>query len=134
MRALYNPHRGGSGDPNERVVPNEENTDQLAYHAALVASSGGAHFTASLTTADAEALPNIVTAFADAATDSCPPGIGGYCHGMYWYMELQPVHVQWLHITALELLATGFNALAFAEYFAGAWDVVLMSDALATPR
>eukprot|EP00965_Chrysotila_dentata_P132699 4387905-Pleurochrysis_carterae.AAC.1 len=48
-------------------------------------------------------------------------------------MELQPVHVRWLHITALELLATGFNAIAFAEYFANAWDVVLMSDALATP-
>eukprot|EP00965_Chrysotila_dentata_P157058 5188430-Pleurochrysis_carterae.AAC.1 len=60
--------------------------------------------------------------------------MGGYCHGMYWYLELSPLHVKWLHITSLELLATGFNAMAFATYLVGSWDVVLMSDALATPR
>eukprot|EP00965_Chrysotila_dentata_P185971 6140251-Pleurochrysis_carterae.AAC.1 len=55
--------------------------------------------------------PHIVTAYADAAADSTPPGLGGYCQGLFWYVELSTLHTHWLHITALELLATGFNAI-----------------------
>eukprot|EP00965_Chrysotila_dentata_P047084 1562777-Pleurochrysis_carterae.AAC.1 len=54
---------------------------------------------------------HIVAAYADAATDSHPPGMGGYCQGLFWYCELEPVHILWLQISALELLATGFNAI-----------------------
>eukprot|EP00965_Chrysotila_dentata_P173450 5726231-Pleurochrysis_carterae.AAC.1 len=76
--------------------------------------------------------PHVVTAYADAATDPAPPGLGGYCQGLFWYVELSPHHTHWLHITALELLATGFNAIAFADVFSPAQRTVLLSDALAT--
>eukprot|EP00965_Chrysotila_dentata_P162901 5379667-Pleurochrysis_carterae.AAC.1 len=59
-------------------------------------------------------FPHIVCTYADAATDSAPPGIGGYCHDAFWFMELTAEHVRWIYITALELLATGFNAITFA--------------------
>eukprot|EP00965_Chrysotila_dentata_P178526 5896083-Pleurochrysis_carterae.AAC.1 len=59
--------------------------------------------------------------------------MGGYCHGTFWYLELEPRHVHWLHISALELLATGFNAIAFADHLSPSWRVVFLSDALATP-
>jgi len=59
-------------------------------------------------------------AYADAATDSSPPGLGGYCHGLYWYIPLRPEWLNWLHITLLELLATGINAIVFAAYWSNA--------------
>eukprot|EP00965_Chrysotila_dentata_P097469 3221345-Pleurochrysis_carterae.AAC.1 len=78
MRALYNPHRSGSGEPNERVSPNSETLEQLHFHEAMVASSGGAHFAAAVRSVDVakNGPSSIVTAFADAATDSVPPGMG----------------------------------------------------------
>eukprot|EP00965_Chrysotila_dentata_P164298 5425421-Pleurochrysis_carterae.AAC.1 len=78
--------------------------------------------------------PHLVAAFADAATDSSPPGLGGYCQGLFWYCKLTPLHVAWLHISALELLATGFNAIVFADVLSSAQRTLLLSDALATPH
>eukprot|EP00965_Chrysotila_dentata_P175437 5791107-Pleurochrysis_carterae.AAC.1 len=60
--------------------------------------------------------------------------MGGYCQGRFWYCELEPAHVQWLHISALELLATGFNAITFADVLTSAQQALLLSDALATPH
>ena len=59
--------------------------------------------------------------------------MGGYCHGLYWYLPIRPAWLEWMHITVLELLATGLNAIVFADHFRGAERVVLLSDALATP-
>eukprot|EP00965_Chrysotila_dentata_P047159 1565221-Pleurochrysis_carterae.AAC.2 len=38
------------------------------------------------------AHPRIVTAYADAATDSTPPGLGSYCQGLFWYVERLSAH------------------------------------------
>eukprot|EP00965_Chrysotila_dentata_P030884 1028913-Pleurochrysis_carterae.AAC.1 len=59
--------------------------------------------------------------------------MGGYCHGTFWYLPLSQLHMQWLRISVLELLATGFNAIVFARRLSHTWRVVFLSDALATP-
>ena len=46
--------------------------------------------------------------------DSTPPGLGGFMHGFWWRIELTRMYVVWLHITVLELLASGFSAMMFA--------------------
>ena len=70
---------------------------------------------------------------ADAATDCAHPGLGGFCHGMWWYLEATPLMLRTLHITALELLATGVNAIVFEPYLRECRRITLLSDALATP-
>jgi hypothetical protein len=70
---------------------------------------------------------------ADAATDSEPPGIGGFCHGLYWYVALPLEWLVYLHITVLELLASGVGAITLAPYLRHAERIRLQSDALATP-
>ena len=137
MHGLYEPH-GSEGasryGPNARVSVNPFMLRQLTRWTTLVARSGGAPVLAAL---DKRHVPPpkgpIYVASADAATDSDVPGIGGYCHGMYWYIPIHPEWLNWLHITVLELLATGINAIVFAPYFRGAERVTLLSDALATP-
>ena len=75
----------------------------------------------------------IFVATADAATDGEHPGLGGFLHGMWWHMPLTEAAAQRLHITVLELLATGLNAVIFHLHLRGAGRIVLLSDALATP-
>eukprot|EP00965_Chrysotila_dentata_P130223 4306229-Pleurochrysis_carterae.AAC.1 len=87
MHALYNPHRHGSMEPSERVRPDTDTMRQLRHHAQLVGVSGGAQSSAALRPDDPCVdctLPRqVVSVFADAATDSEPPGMGGYCHGTF---------------------------------------------------
>eukprot|EP00965_Chrysotila_dentata_P035434 1178736-Pleurochrysis_carterae.AAC.1 len=96
MHALYHPQRRGSGEPSERVRPDADTLAQLHHHARLVASSGGAQFSAALHPDDArndsDTPRQVVSLYADAATDSEPPGMGGYCHGTFWYLHLTPLH------------------------------------------
>eukprot|EP00965_Chrysotila_dentata_P016133 534610-Pleurochrysis_carterae.AAC.1 len=119
LQALYAPPRlfASSGDLTAKVVLNDDAAERMRQQLALAGLHGGAPFTVAIPAMRADPLPHphIVPAYADAATDSAPPGLGGYCHGLFWYIELSPVHVTWLHITALELLATGFNAIAFSH-------------------
>ena len=78
-------------------------------------------------------LAVIFTVTADAATDSVPPGLGGFCHGLWWHVEIPMEWLPYLHITVLELCATCVGAIVFAPYLAHARRVRLQSDALATP-
>ena len=138
MHGLYEPHSAEGVSrfgPNAHVHPNAFMISQLLRWVALVARSGGASVLAALDKrhAPSDGARAVYTASADAATDSHVPGIGGYCHGMYWYVPIHPEWLHWLHITVLELLATGINAIVFAPYLVGASRVVLLSDALATP-
>ena len=137
MFGLYAPHSAEGVSrfgPNALVFLNGFMISQLMRWLALIARSGGASVLAALDKRHVRRPSGaIYTASADAATDSIPPGIGGYCHGMYWYIPLHPEWLNWLHITVLELLATGINAIVFAPYFTNAERVVLLSDALATP-
>eukprot|EP00965_Chrysotila_dentata_P107913 3564263-Pleurochrysis_carterae.AAC.1 len=48
MYALYHPHRQHAGEPSERVKPASDTLHQLRAHQLLVASSGGARFSAAL--------------------------------------------------------------------------------------
>ena len=85
----------------------------------MLMNTGGAPVTAALKRAEIETLDSLsvkFTASADAATDSKPPGIGGFCHGLYWYI---PIAIEWLaylHITVLELLATGLGEKSLADH------------------
>ena len=137
MFSLYEPHSAGgvsSLGPSARVPLTPFMASQLTRWRKLVVSSGGASVLAALDRRyGVQPTGAIYTASADAATDSVTPGLGGYCHGMYWYMPMHPEWLRWLHITVLELLATGINAIVFAPYFEEAARVLLLSDALATP-
>ena len=97
----------------------------------LISFTGGAPVSAVLRRTATAALRAVISS--DAATDSSPPGLGGYCHGLYWYLRVTDEWLEWLHITVLELLATGGSAMAFEPHTRLAHDVVLQSDALATP-
>ena len=139
MYSLYQPHgslRVRHEGPSAIIRPNPFQYEQLCRHRSMLMSTGGAPVTAALKRAEIETLDSLsvkFTASADAATDSEPPGIGGFCHGLYWYI---PIAIEWLaylHITVLELLATGLGAITLAPYLKHAQRVRLQSDALATP-
>jgi hypothetical protein len=135
MYGLYAPHgskRVQWEGPATIINVTPFMTQQLLAWVALTARSGAASVTAVLTRLVPHvALRTVISS--DAATDSSPPGMGGYCHGLYWYLEIQHDWLQWIHITAWELLATGGSAMAFERHCAAADRVLLQSDALATP-
>ena len=139
MYGLYLPHgslRVRHEGPAALIQPNGFQIEQLKRHRAALMTTGGAPVTVVLRLRDGAEAPSFAVKFvvsADAATDSEPPGIGGFCHGLYWY---QPIPVEWLvylHITVLELLATGLGMIVLAPYLSHAQRIILQSDALATP-
>lgn len=67
----------------------------------------------------------------DAATDSVPPGLGGYMHALYWNFPVPVADLRWLHITALELLACAFNAIILSRTLPRNSRLPLMVDATA---
>lgn len=134
MYGLYAPHGSRfirENGPSTFVRLNAFMQQQLHNWIELVSFTGGAPVTAVLRRTTTSALSVVISS--DAATDSSPPGIGGYCHGLYWYLRIKDEWLEWLHITVLELLATGGSALAFEQHTRAAHAVVLQSDALATP-
>lgn len=135
MYGLYAPHRSERvrlEGPSTRVALNPFMARQLEGWLDLIAHTGGAPVTAALTKAAAYGSITF-TVSSDAATDSKPAGIGGFCHGFYWYLQVPALWLRWLHITVLEMLATGGSAMAFHRHLLGADQIVLQSDALATP-
>ena len=136
MYGLYTPHKSAavrSEGPAALVAVHPFMDAQLRRWLKLLTFSGGAPVTAAINKLMAVGNPLQVVISSDAATDSSPPGIGGFCHGLYWYLQVKAEWLEWLHITVLELLATGGSALAFEAYTSSAEAVVLQSDALATP-
>ena len=139
MYGLYAPHgslRVRLEGPAALIRPNGFQTEQLQRHRTLLMNTGGAPITAALRRGDGAAAPPFAVKFvvsADAATDSTPPGIGGFCHGLYWYVPIPGEWLLYLHITVLELLATGLGAIVLAPYLRHAQRIRLQSDALATP-
>ena len=67
----------------------------------------------------------------DAATDSDPPGMGGWLHGYYWHIALEPDAVEYLHITVLETLASCFSSLVFRGLLESDARLTLQTDATA---
>jgi hypothetical protein len=138
MYGLYEPHLCFARGDIEVASPIDVTPlmhEQLGRWLRLSTDSGGAPVTAiihPLQQAKAERASTFVLS-ADAATDCEHPGLGGFCHGLWWYYPIDATMLRTLHITALELLATGINAITFAPYIAGCRRAVLLSDALATP-
>ena len=135
MYGLYAPHRSAwirLNGPSTYVSPTPFMLQQLERWVELVSFTGGAVVTAALRGGVRGGGLRVVVS-SDAATDSQPAGIGGYCHGLYWYLAIRPEWLVWLHITVLELLATGGSALAFEPHTRAAAAVVMQSDGLATP-
>ena len=135
MYGLYGPHRSArvrNGGPTTPVLLTAFMVAQLERWLVLITQTGGAPFTAALRR-QVHPLSLTYVVSSDAATDSDPPGIGGFCHGLYWFLALKAEWLQWLHITVLELLATGGSALAFCSYLRASANVLLQSDGLATP-
>ena len=137
MYGLYGPHRSTrirADGPTALVRVTAFIALQLQRWLELLTHTGGAPVTAALRKVRPTQLSLTYVVSSDAATDSEPPGIGGFCHGLYWYLAILPEWLTWLHITVLEMLATGGSAMAFAHYLAGAAQVTLQSDSLATPH
>ena len=137
MHGLYFPH-GPQGEgqrgPCTIVRPNLFMCRQINEWLQLLARRAGAYFTSCFTRVKVHALDKVLTYFAtsDAATDSDPPGMGGYMHGAYWYLPLTSEIVQWLHISVLELLATGFSTMVFEKLVPPPARLGLGADASAT--
>lgn len=117
MAGLYHPHSAegeSSEGPATIVRPTILMAIKLKQWLDLLARCGGCAITAVLKRADL--LGGVAATFiasSDAATDSSPPGIGGFMHGFYWYLELSRQMVEWLHITLLELVAAACSPAIF---------------------
>ena len=118
MFGLYAPHgAGGEGQegPSTVVRATILMAIQLKKWLDILSTSGGCAVTAALKRSSLT-LGSIVTAFvgsSDAATDSLPPGLGGFMHGYYWHHGLTAEMIRWLHVTVLELLAAAFSPAIF---------------------
>ena len=53
-------------------------------------------------------------------------------HGFFWYLALTPEHIEWLHISVLELLATGFSAIIYTPLLPPRARLTQGADASAT--
>ena len=134
LYAPHGPHGEGRLGPCTTVRPNLFMAKQLLHWLSILSSMAGAFFTGALRRAAVHAqLPGITFyASSDAATDSSPPGMGGYMHGHYWYLALTSEMVRWLHISVLELVATGFSTIVFGSMLPPAARLGLGADASAT--
>ena len=138
MHGLYRPHgpNGASREgPSGIVRPDLFMAKQLLYWLTLLSSVAGAAFTSILSRSTLPTSLGGAEYFAssDAATDSDPPGMGGWMHGMYWYLPLSAHIIYWLHISVLEMLASGFSAIIFGSRLGSSARLTLGADALATP-
>jgi len=96
---------------------------------AHVAASAGALITSVFSAAPAPP-PSQASFFlySDAAGEGEAPGLGGYCHGAYWYMALSARALR-MPIAVLEFVGIAVNVMVFGRRLAGA-DVALYSDSL----
>ena len=137
MHGLYRPH-GADGEsrdgPSALVRPNYFMSAQLQQWSAILSSSAGSFFLVVLKRASLRPSHATLIYFgsSDAATDSSPPGIGGFMHGLYWYLALSAEVIRWLHISVLELLATAFSTIIFPAALPRHARLTLGADASAT--
>ncbi|MGA1354809.1 MAG: hypothetical protein ACO32I_08575, partial [Candidatus Limnocylindrus sp.] len=117
--ALYAPHgrAGESQDgPNAIVKPKVFMVVQFQRWLEVLGGCGGCSVFDVLRRRDIATMPAAhFLAASDAATDSSPPGLGGYMHGLYWQFTVPAEDLAWLHITVLELLACVFSTIIFAR-------------------
>ena len=137
MHGLYRPH-GPQGEsrfgPATLVMPTFFMARQLLSWLDRLCLAAGAAATDAVRRSSL-ARPRhalVYVGSSDAATDSEPPGLGGFMHGFYWYIALRAIHITWLHISVLELLATGFSTIIFRRIVPPSAELCLGADASAT--
>ena len=115
MHGLYAPHGAdgeGRGGPQAMVRCTQFMEAQLIKWLDVLSCRCGCAVTDVLKMADLarERVLLFVTS-SDAATDSEPPGMGGFMNGYWWHFPIPEEALDWLHITSLELLARGFDSI-----------------------
>ena len=116
MHGLYRPH-GPDGaarfGPNGVIDVDELMRKQLLRWLELLAQAGGVSAKRALLRED---LDPPIEWHIDASSDACladvqRAGIGGYCHGLYWYVEVPEEDRPLFAIPTLEFLGVAFNIL-----------------------
>ena len=139
MHSLYRPMvcRDDGSDalgPTDLVACDDMMLQQLRSWITRLGGAGGAPITHTLRERDLlrdGAMPLLFIGSSDAATDSDPPGMGGWLHGYYWHIALEPDAVEYLHITVLETLASCFSSLVFRGLLGSDARLTLQTDATA---
>ena len=142
MHGLYRPH-GPTGASREGpygwVTCDVLMTKQLRRWLRLLFQSCGVSVKRALLREELETPARIfVDLTSDACLDSDQAGLGGFCHGMYWYFMIPEGDRAFLTIPVLEFLAVCFNLLNFAGYLRAACEseakvrVLLRTDALSS--
>ena len=142
MHGLYRPHGPGgesSDGPTAVVRCDPLMTKQIQRWRLLLTQSAGVSVKMALARRDLETPPSLWLAVCGDAChgDGDPTGLGGYCHGRYWYFRVPEGDLPVVTIPVLEFLAACFNILAFwplIRGFAGAGStgIILRTDALTT--
>ena len=119
MHGLYKPH-GAQGvgrieGPNGLVQPSTLITTQVKRWLDVLGACGGCSVLAAVTRGELGTRVSATYFTASDAATEAPAGLGGYMHGFFWQMDLTTEHLQWLHITVLELLACGFNMIIMGK-------------------
>ena len=116
MHGLYRPH-GPDGaarfGPNGIVEVDELMRKQLGRWLDLLAQAGGVSAKRALLR---EHLDPVIEWTIDASSDACladvwRAGIGGFCHGLFWYVEVPEEDRLSFAIPTLEFLGVAFNIL-----------------------
>ena len=120
MHGLYQPHGaqgvGALEGPHGIVTPSTLMHVQIARWLDVVMTCAGCSILNVIKRSEwGEVVDSTCFTASDAATDSVPPGLGGWMHGFFWQLTLLPHHLEWLHITVLELLACGFNLIIMGK-------------------
>lgn len=125
MFGLYRPH-GPTGaskfGPTGWVTCDPLMRKQLLRWQTLLFESCGVSVKRALLRAELEDPPRV---FFDVTSDACladvdRAGIGGFCHGLFWFYEVPEDVRPYLTIPVLEFLAVGCGLLTFFPYLRGA--------------
>ena len=125
MFGLYRPH-GPTGaskfGPTGWVTCDPLMRKQLLRWQTLLFESCGVSVKRALLRDELEDPPKV---FFDVTSDACladvdRAGIGGFCHGLFWFYEVPEDVRPYLTIPVLEFLAVGCGLLTFFQYLRGA--------------
>ena len=148
MHGLYAPHQPTGASrfgPEGRVFCDELMVKQLQRWQHLLAQSAGVSVRSAFSKDAVEPVTGLI---AVACADACfgevgrrarhgdPSGIGGFCHGHYWYFPISEEDEEFLSTTSAEFLAYAFDIIIFAERLStlcgSQGSVLIRTDSLTT--